>query len=76
VMEIINTIIAVVAAVGSLIVIVGTVVWAVGQIQATTQSLVVKIEFLGEELKLLRELVRDGFDDHEERLRAVEKKRT
>jgi len=75
-MEIINTIIAVVAAVGSLIVIVGTVVWAVGQIQATTQSLVVKIEFLGEELKLLRELVRDGFDDHEERLRAVEKKRT
>jgi hypothetical protein len=74
-MEIINTVIAVVAAVGSLVVIVGTVVWAVGQIQATTQSLVVKIEYLGEQLRLLRELVKDGFDDHEERLRAVEQKR-
>ena len=69
-MEIVNTVIAVVAAIGSLIVIVGTVVWAVGQIQATTQSLVVKIEYLGDQIKLMRE----GFEDHEERLRAMERK--
>lgn len=69
-MEIVNTVIAVVAAIGSLVVIVGTVVWAVGQIQGTTQNLATKIEFLGDQIKLMRE----GFDDHEERLRAMERR--
>lgn len=69
-MEIINTIIAVVAAVGSLIVIVGTVVWAVSEIKATTQTLALEIKHLGDRIKEMS----DGFDDHEERLRAMERK--
>jgi prefoldin subunit 5 len=71
VMEIINTIIAVVAAVGSLVVIVGTVVWAVSEIKSTTQTLAIEIKHLGERIKEMS----DGFDDHEERLRGLEQKR-
>jgi hypothetical protein len=68
-MEIVNTVIAVVAAIGSLVVIVATVVWAVGQIQATTQNLALEIKHLGERIKEMS----DGFEDHEKRIRGLEK---
>jgi predicted PurR-regulated permease PerM len=74
-MEIINTVIAVVAAVGSLVVIVGTVVWAVGQIQATTQNLSLEIKHLAERITVMGHDLGGRVDDHEERLRAVEQKR-
>jgi prefoldin subunit 5 len=52
----------------SLIVIVGTVVWAVAQIKETTSNLSLEIKHLAESVTKLN----DGHDDHEERIRRIE----
>jgi|GEM_PF-5214661 len=65
-----NLAVAILVAVGSMLVGVVTVVWAVAQIKETTSNLGVEIRHLAKEINSLRESEKD----HEQRLRLLENK--
>lgn len=69
-MESLNLAIAVLVAIGSLLVGVATIVWAVAQIKETTSNLAIEIRHLAQEITGLR----GDVGDHETRIRAMEQK--
>lgn len=83
-MEAVNLVIAILVAIGSMLVGVITVVWAVAQIKETTSNLGIEIRHLAKEITSLRDNdedhearireLRDNDGDHEARIRVLERK--